>query len=58
MSLYHRDEPAPLDVEAHREAIDREDAECLANGEPEELTEQQAADLEASFRAMRATWGT
>lgn len=58
MSLYHPDEPAPRDVDAHRNAIVAEDADCLANGEPEELTEREAADLEASFRAVRATWGT
>lgn len=58
MSLYHPDEPPPRDVEADRDAIAAEDAECLANGEPEELTEREAEDLESAFRAVGATWRT
>jgi hypothetical protein len=58
VSLYHRDEPIPRDVDAHRSAISAEDAECLANGEPEELTAAEEAAMTEAFRALRVTWGT
>lgn len=58
MSLYRYDEPTPRDVDMRRDDIDDEDADCLCVGDPEDLTDTQAAEIEEAFRALRSTWGT